>query len=278
MTAPSTPRLSKKTRARVRQWPGPLEDRLVDRVGVEVLRAAGHERDRAGRCPAPRAGRRTATPAVPRARDHGDSAMPMDSGATTCSASSGCRTPASASPTADRWPAGHRRTTEPMASTISGTVMTAGDSCGWTSSVPARPAEEGHDQQPGHVERGQPGAEQRGDAEDSPGRPPRSKAASMIGSLVKKPDSGGIADDRQPAEAEGRQGDLHVLPQPAEAADVDLVVHRVHDRTGAEEQAGLEEAVREQVDDGQRVRRPARARRRGTCSRSGRPSSRRAPA
>ena len=57
--------------------------------------------------------------------------------------------------------------------------------------------------------------------------------------------------------------------QPAEAAHVDLVVHAVHDRAGAEEQAGLEEAVRQQVDDGQRVAAAAEARRRGTCSRSG---------
>ena len=41
--------------------------------------------------------------------------------------------------------------------------------------------------------------------------------------------------------------------QPAEAAHVDAVVHGVHDRTGRQEQRGLEEAVAEQVDDADRV-------------------------
>ena len=47
---------------------------------------------------------------------------------------------------------------------------------------------------------------------------------------------------------------LHVLAQATEAPDVGLVVHAVHDRAGAEEHVGLEEAMCEQVDQGQRVR------------------------
>src|SRR5699024_4832259 len=52
---------------------------------------------------------------------------------------------------------------------------------------------------------------------------------------------------------EGDPGDLHVLAQVAETAHVDLVVHPVHHRAGAEEQAGLEEAVGDQVEDRERV-------------------------
>ena len=63
----------------------------------------------------------------------------------------------------------------------------------------------------------------------------------------------GEADDREVAEAEGDEGERHVLAQAAVAAHVDLVVHAMHDRTGAEEQPGLEETVGEQVGDAERV-------------------------
>ena len=108
-------------------------------------------------------------------------------------------------------------------------------------------AVEGQHEQPGHVERGEPARAAR-PAESQPGQPARSKAAAMIGSLVKKPDSGGMPMMASQPSPRWCPGDLHVLPQPTEAADVDLVVHAVHDRAGAEEQAGLEEAVRQQVD------------------------------
>src|SRR5699024_11343814 len=48
-------------------------------------------------------------------------------------------------------------------------------------------------------------------------------------------------------------GDRHDGAQPAVAPHVHLVVHPVHHRARAEEQAGLEGAVREQVHDRQRV-------------------------
>ena len=44
--------------------------------------------------------------------------------------------------------------TDSAASTISGTVITLGDSCGWTSVGPALLGEERHQHQPGHVEAG----------------------------------------------------------------------------------------------------------------------------
>ena len=44
---------------------------------------------------------------------------------------------------------------------ISGTVMTGGDSCGCGVLGPALLAEERHEHQPGHVEGGDAGAEQR---------------------------------------------------------------------------------------------------------------------
>ena len=81
----------------------------------------------------------------------------------------------------------------------------------------------------------------------------------MIGSLEKKPDSGGMPMIASQPSQNVSQVIFMYLHSAAEAPDVDLVVHAVHDRAGAEEHVGLEEAVRQQVDDGQRVRAAAQA-------------------
>ena len=91
-------------------------------------------------------------------------------------------------------------------------------------------------------------------------QPSPMKAASMILSLDQKPGERRHAEDGEPADAEGGPGDLHGARQAAEAAHVDLVVHAVHDRPGAEEHAGLEEAVHEQVEDREGVADRAEAR------------------
>ena len=125
--------------------------------------------------------------------------------------------------------------------------------------LPAPLAVERHDQRAGHVERGEPGAGQRGDAED----PARGAALVQrcFDDLVLRPEAGGEreADDREVAADEHAVGDRHDPPQPAEAAHVDAVVHRVHDRAGRQEQRGLEEAVADQVHDADRVHAGAEA-------------------
>ena len=76
----------------------------------------------------------------------------------------------------------------------------------------------------------------------------------MIGSLEKKPDNGGMPMMASQPSMNVIQVIFMYFDSAAEAADVHLVLHAVHDRAGAEEHVGLEEAVRQQVDDGQRVR------------------------
>ena len=63
----------------------------------------------------------------------------------------------------------------------------------------------------------------------------------------------GEPDDREVAHRERQERDRQQLLQPAVVAHVDVVVHRVHDRAGAEEHVGLEEAVGHQVEDRERV-------------------------
>ncbi len=122
-------------------------------------------------------------------------------------------------------------------------------------------AEVGHQHDPGHVERGDAGADDGARGED-----PARGAALLPGGvddavLGEEPGERRDADDRQVAEAEGHEGDRQELAQPAVAPHVHLVVHAVHDRAGAEEQPRLEEPVREQVRDREHVPGRAEARR-----------------
>ena len=108
---------------------------------------------------------------------------------------------------------------------------------------------ERHEEQPRHVERGDAGTDQRGEAEDP--WPPTLADERGLDDLVLGPEAGEgrHAEDGQPAQPERDPGDLHGTGQVAEPAHVDLVVHAMHDRAGAEEHAGLEEPVVEQVED-----------------------------
>ena len=121
---------------------------------------------------------------------------------------------------------------------------------------PALPGER-HVHHPGHVERGDPGPDQRRRAEDG------ARGAALVERHVddrvlgEEAGERWHADDRQITDEERHVGDGHDLAQAAEAAHVDLVVHLVLYRARPEEQAGLEEAVREEQPDRERVpRRP----------------------
>ncbi len=56
------------------------------------------------------------------------------------------------------------------------------------------------------------------------------------------------ARKRQRGEREGREGPRHLFPQAAHPAHVLFVVHGVDDRAGTEEEAGLEERVRQKME------------------------------
>ncbi len=118
----------------------------------------------------------------------------------------------------------------------------------------ARLAQEGEDEQPGHVE----GRAQRRPASRAPRPPGRPRARRRSGdssapprmaSFDQKPASGTDAGDGQGGDGERPGGVGHLLPQAAHLPDVGLVAHAVHDRAGAEEQAGLEEGVGGEVGD-----------------------------
>ncbi len=57
------------------------------------------------------------------------------------------------------------------------------------------------------------------------------------------------AGDRERRDQESHEGDRHLVPQPAHLAHVLLAAHRMDDRARAEEEAGLEERMRHQVED-----------------------------
>ena len=69
----------------------------------------------------------------------------------------------------------------------------------------------------------------------------------MISSLEKNPDRPGNARNGQTANQESDVRDGHVLAQTTHRTHF-VAVHRMNDATGAEEQAGLEHGVREQVE------------------------------
>ena len=119
--------------------------------------------------------------------------------------------------------------------------------------LPAGVAEERHDHQPGHVEGGQAGTEQGGSAEH--GARGAAGGEGRLDDRILREVAGEEreADQRQVSGRHGDEGDRHLAGQATEVPHVDVVVHAVHHRTGAEEQAGLEEAVGHQVHDAQRV-------------------------
>ena len=121
--------------------------------------------------------------------------------------------------------------------------------------LPALLGEERHQHQAGHVEGGDAGAE-HGEQADHQVVGQRRLDDPVLG-----PEAGeaGEPDDREVAHREGQEGDRHGLVERAVVAHVDVVVHAVHDRAGAEEHVGLEEAVREQVEDRERVAHRAEA-------------------
>ena len=187
---------------------GAHEQRLVDRVGVE--RVAG----RPGSPDETRAGAVTGTSRRPtnsqaseRTEDHdheqGDAdGQRRDDVLGLLRLAEDRRQPVAAAgrPGTRRTPAN----TEPTASTIIGTVITGGASCGWTPSSHRGAAEEGHEHQPGHVERGEPGGRgRRCRRARSPSVSPRSNVGlddRVLGAVARQERE---ADQRQVAEAEG---------------------------------------------------------------------------
>ena len=111
----------------------------------------------------------------------------------------------------------------------------------------------GHEQHPGHVERGDARADQRADAENPARVAVLAEVRPDDGVLGEEPGERRDADDGEVASAERDVGDRHVPGQPAEPPHVHLVVHAVHDRARVEEQPGLVEPVREQERDREHV-------------------------
>ena len=113
--------------------------------------------------------------------------------------------------------------------------------------------EEGHEPQPAHIESGESGPDEGADAQDIARGAPlveRDLDNLVLGEIAGRP---GESDDREITAGEGGEGDGHDAPQPAVPPHVDLVIHAVHDRAGAEEHVGLEETVRDQVQDRDRI-------------------------
>ncbi len=113
--------------------------------------------------------------------------------------------------------------------------------------------EERHQHHPRHVEGGDAGAQQGGPAHQVTADSAFAQRGFDDGVLGVEAGERWHSDDRQIAQPEGREGDWQRRTQPAVAAHVLLVVHRVDDRAGAKEQAGFEEAVGEQVHDREHV-------------------------
>ena len=137
------------------------------------------------------------------------------------------------------------------ASTISTPVIDSGDSCTWcsTSGSIRDGAKNVEPQQAEHVERGH----QRG-RRATPPTAPGAAARLREGEpedLVLREEAGERRDagDRRGGDREGPEGDRDPLRQPAHLADVLLAAQRVDHAAGAEEQAGLEERVRDDVED-----------------------------
>ena len=113
----------------------------------------------------------------------------------------------------------------------------------------ARAAEEGEPEQAEHVERGH---QRRGRGDE----PEQRRAAAGAGEgvpedLVLGEEAGERRDpgDRRGGDREGPEGERDAARQPAHAAHVLLAAERVDHAAGAEEEAGLEEGVRDEVED-----------------------------
>ena len=119
--------------------------------------------------------------------------------------------------------------------------------------LPALLAEERHEHQPGHVERGEPGGD-RGEQPERPalpaGRGERRLDDGVLGEVAGQRRE---ADQGEVTQPERDERDRHDAGEAAVVAHVDVVVHGVHDRARPEEQARLEEAVGQQVGDAERV-------------------------
>ena len=112
----------------------------------------------------------------------------------------------------------------------------------------ARLAMEGHEHQPPGIESGKEGGyEQQPEGEGSH-RSVGGEGRLDDGVLGIVAGGKGKACQRQGAHQHEEPGLFQIGEQPAHAAHVLLVAHGVNDRTGAEEQQGLEEGVGEQVE------------------------------
>ena len=106
-------------------------------------------------------------------------------------------------------------------------------------------AEERHGDHPGHVEAGDAGGEDGSSADD------RVALERGVDDLVLGPEPGEwrYADDGEISGHKRHEGDTHDSPECSVAAHVHVVVHSVHDGSGSEEEAGLEDTVGEEVED-----------------------------
>ena len=171
-------------------------------------------------------------------------------------------------------------TTASSARIATGTVIVGGPSfppCGWKCSRDERDwlAAEDDEDHPEGVGAGQERARETA-GEEHVAVPAARRARPRGSSPSRRSRRGRHADEREPADPEADPRERHQAPQPAHLADVLLAGERVDDDARREEEQRLEEGVRHQVEH--RRSRSRRARRRGTCSRSGTWSSRRSRA
>ncbi len=120
---------------------------------------------------------------------------------------------------------------------------------------PAGLAEERHDHHARHIEAGDARRDDRADADEDIDLERR------VDDVVLGPEAGERRDpdNGEVGRHEGEPGDHHDLAQRAVAAHVLLVVHPVDHRAGPEEEVGLEDTVRQQVEDREDVSHGAEA-------------------